>query len=60
MPQTGTKWPRRQRHRFVPRPGADAQYLAPGQWHQPVPLARPINTSAPLQAAVNSLFMAAE
>ena len=43
-------------------PGAIELILAPGHWNQPVPLARAYKypSSSPSQAAVNSLFMAAE
>ena len=46
----------------VPWPGAIELILAPGHWIQPVPLARAYKypISSPSQAAVNSLFMAAE
>ena len=43
-------------------PGAIELILAPGHWNQPVPLVRAYKypSPSPSQAAVNSLFMAAE
>jgi len=55
MPRPGAAWWPWQRHRLVPWPGPDAQYLAQGLWHQSVPLAHPYEYPSPfpLQAAVN-------
>ena len=51
-----------QRHRLVTSTGAYAYCLAPVVEHQPVPLSHAYKypNPSPLQAAVNSLFMAAE
>ena len=93
VPQTGTKWRRRQMHRFVTLTGAHFAVIGTGSCHDPVPpcvhgkgtgwfydpvpmsnilhrvigsnrclWSSPINAPSPLplEAAVNSLFMATE